>query len=441
MRRGFLCTSTPKRNDTLYAPYPTRNKKPEREDRRLFSDAALSSPADDASPPPYTVKELKAWGQRNIRLTDDPVMSSKVDLAQLGQSQRLVFRNIKVHNVEVSTLLDCAVLNMLPKRFSAPPPALENAIEFRKTGGVFAKFDIRAAALLHVEIPSTVMQNTPVLDFGMSSAEVYREVIWRAPQKTLPALLQLRNFQPPGMYEREEAIMRSNARGISLPAPPELPGSLAMGHNAVFLQTSRLNHSCSPNVILRFDPESFALTVHSIRPIAKGEEILHSYIDLTSTPTRAARRSLLRDLCHFECECSRCALPTDAAVRESDARRQRIHDTPSAALLAPLDVWRRGNGRQDLQSVIAFHLAAIEEMQVEGLYHHPYSLHVSVLTVCFAAQEDIRSFRSWMGKARDMALARLAAEQAADMLKHIIYPETFPCWGWARKLQNSPQGG
>ncbi|KAJ7747277.1 hypothetical protein B0H16DRAFT_1555386 [Mycena metata] len=433
MRRGFL----PNRevdSDPLYSPYPaTRNKKPDRSDR-LVSDTALCS--TDA--PPYTVKELKFWGQKNIRLADDPSMAAKVDLDQLGSSQRLVFRHIKVGTVEVSALLDCAVLNMLPTCFSDPPPALENAIEFRRTG-VFANFDIRAAALLHVEIPTIVMQNTLVLNFGMTSAEVYRELMRRASAKTLPALLQLKNFQPPEMCEVEEGILRSHARGIALPAP-DVPGSVAMGHSAVFLQASRLNHCCSPNVMLRFDPQSFALTVHSIRPIAKGEEIAHSYIDLTSAPTRDARRSLLRDICHFECLCDRCALPDQAAVRESDARRQRIHDRSYAEILEPFEMWLRSNGRRDLQEVIAFHLAAVEEMQVEGLYHDPYSVHVRTLAACFAVQEDLRSFRAWMGKAREAALTRLAVKTAVDMLRYIVYPETFPWWGWVQRPQSSPRG-
>ncbi|KAF7361649.1 SET domain-containing protein [Mycena venus] len=414
MRRGFLQS-----RDGLYSPYPTRNKKPDRDDRRLFSDSNAPPPTHA---PPYTVKELRDWGKKNVRLSDDPVMSAKVNLCELGLNQRLVFRNIKVGAVEVSTLLDCAVLNMLPTRFSPPPTPLENAIEFRQTPnkgiGAFATQDIRGGVLLHVEIPATVMQNTMILDFGMTRAEVYRELLRRVPEKTLHALLLLKNSQPPEMYELEEGILRSNTLGIRMPAP-SVPAPVAMGHNALFLEASRFNHSCSPNVVHRFDPQSFTLTVHAIRPIARGEEIVHSYIDLTSTVTRDARRALL-------------------PVRASDERRQRIRDTKREVVVAPLEAWYRGNGRGDLQKVIAFHLAAVEDMRIEGLYHHPYILHISMLALCFAASEDIRGFRSWMGKARDVALSSLASDAALDMLKYIVYPETFPSWGLARKMRNRP---
>ncbi|KAJ7902114.1 hypothetical protein B0H14DRAFT_2670000 [Mycena olivaceomarginata] len=436
MRRGFLLN-----RESLYSPYPTRNKKPNRDDCRLFADnsATAASPLPDA--PPYTVKELKDWGKKNVRLSDDPSMSAKVNLRDLGLNQQLVFRNITVGTVEVSTLLDCEVLNLLPTRFSPPPVPLENAFEFRQTKnrgvGAFATRDIRAAALLHVEIPTTVMQNTMVLNFGMTKAEVYSELLRRVPEKTQPALFSLNNSQPPGMYELEEGILRSNTLNVNMPAPA-VAAPVAMGHNGLFLDASRLNHSCSPNVVHRFDPQSFALIVHAICPIAKGEEIVHSYIDLKSTPTRDARRSLLRDLCHFECLCDRCTLPDPVAVRDSDIRRRRIHDTKREEVVAPLEAWYRSNGRDDLDKVIAFHLAAVEDMRIEGLYHYSYFLHISLLAVSFAALEDIRGFRSWIGKARDVALSNLASDAALEMLKYIVYPETFPSWGLARKMRNRP---
>jgi hypothetical protein len=208
-----------------------------------------------------------------------------------------------------------------------------------------------------------------------------------------------------------------------------------MYSDAAFNQCLISSLSCSPNVVHRFDPQSFALVVHAIRPIAKGEEIVYSYIDLNSTTTREARRSLLRDLCHFECQCDRCGLPDAIAVLESDLRRQRIRDTKHEEIVAPLDAWYRGNGRGDLKKVIAFHLAAVEDMRIEGLYHQPYFLHISSLAICFAALEDIRGFRSWMGKARDVAISNLATDAAQEMLKHIVYPETFLYWGLAQKMR------
>ncbi|KAJ7772633.1 hypothetical protein DFH07DRAFT_913481 [Mycena maculata] len=438
MRRGFL-QSRKHEAASARAPYPTRNTKPDRDERRLFADDDLRA-LQRIDARGYTVKELRAWGRKNVRLSDDPCMSARVDLDEFGSTQRLIFRNIKLGTFEISTLLDREVLSMLPTRFSPPPTAMESAIEYRSAGrkgwGVFATQDIRAVStILLVERPVTVVQNTMVMNFGMTKAEAYRELFGRVPASVQPALMRLNSSQPPGMYELEEAILRSNAVGITLPAPA-VPAPVAMGHNAVFLETSRLNHSCSPNVIIRFDSESFALTVRTICPIAKGEEIVLSYIDLSLTATREERRSLLRDLCHFECLCGVCAL-SEAAIQLSDLRRLRIRDMTREAIYAPLEAWCREKGRGDLQKVIAFHLVAVEEIRVEGLYTTPYFLHVSNLAICFAALEDIRSFRSWMGKARDVAVYNLATDKAVEMLRNIVYPETFPWWGYCKSVRSS----
>ncbi|KAJ7691290.1 hypothetical protein B0H17DRAFT_1286813, partial [Mycena rosella] len=283
MRRGFLLT---RKRDSVPSPYPTRNKKPERDDRRLFTDDIADTPQPTetgrcgAPCLAYTVKDLKKWSKRNVRLTDDPRMSARVDPCALGASQRLVFRNIKVGTVEVSTLLDCAVLNLLPKRFSPASDALENAIELRSAGakglGIFATQDIRAAALIHVEYPAIVTQNTLILEFGMTRPEVYRELFRRVPEKTRSTLLQLNNSQPPGVCELEEGIIRSNTIGIAMPAP-SVPSSVAMGHNALFLE-ARFNHSCSPNVVHRFDIESLRspFTPSVLSPRARRSSILTS---------------------------------------------------------------------------------------------------------------------------------------------------------------------
>ncbi|KAJ7647065.1 hypothetical protein FB45DRAFT_187777 [Roridomyces roridus] len=415
------------------------NAHPAFPDRPLFNDDDDEDVSKRATAK-YAVKELRAWGRKNIRLSDDPHMSAKVDWQDLGSQQRLVFRNIRVGDTEVSALLDCEVLRLLPTRFSPLPDALENAIQFRDTGnmgtGVFATQDIRAASVLLVEYPVTVVQNTFALNFGMTRAEVYGELVNRVPENALPALLQLHNAQPSGLYSQEEGLVRSNALGIALPAPCA-PVPAAMGHCAVFLKASRINHSCAPNAIARFDTQSFTLVVRALRPITKGEELVLSYIDLDHFVTRAERQTRIRDLCHFDCLCAQCTLPTPTAVAESDARRERIFSTTRAATFVPFTTWHQAPGRSTnqggLQQVIAFHLAAIGDMTAEGLYGYAYFLHSAALAICFAALEDVIGFRAWMGRAREFALCNVVTESAAEMLKNIVYPDTFMWWGAANR--------
>lgn len=70
-----------------------------------------------------------------------------------------------------------------------------------------------------------------------------------------------------------------------------------------------LNHSCTPSAVVVFpsyhtpaNPKP--MRVVAIRPIAAGEEILTSYVDL-GLPLRK-RRAELRERYYFECDCALC---------------------------------------------------------------------------------------------------------------------------------------
>nr|GAT44626.1 predicted protein [Mycena chlorophos] len=418
----------------VYSPY-TRKSKPDRDDRPLFDET--DKPFEPKTPPPCSSRALLEWSTSNIRLSDDETMSSLVDLDELGQAQRLVFRNLKLGHgsTEISTLLDVEVFDRLPcGRWAAPQKPLIDAVEFRPTEsrgyGCFATQFIPQASLIHVEYPATVTQNTMVLppSYQMTTAEVYRELFRRVPDKTFQALMSLCNSQPPESgFEPEEAILRTNAIGITLPSP-ESHGSAAMGHNAVFLQASRFNHSCAPNASHRFDPKSFTLTVHTLRPINKGEEICISYIDLIAHPTRAARLSMLEKLHHFHCTCAVCMLPA-AVITASDARRERISEATPEKIHEPFNAWyaSKERSRDKLEEVMAFHTEAVVDMMSEGLhFRFRYFLHLFLLAVCYAALKDTRNFRSWLGKARDVANSSyLASEETQKLLQHIMNPETL----------------
>ncbi|KAF7315428.1 SET domain-containing protein [Mycena indigotica] len=409
--------------DALYSPYTrktSRKPKLEHVDRPLFDSDQTFAPFIDCSSShlPHT-KSIRADG--------------------LGHTQRLLFKNIKIGANEISTLLDKAVLDLLPiDHFSSPLTLSSEAIEFRSTNssrgvGAFSVCPIPSATLIHVEYPVTVVQNTLVL-LDLSSSEVYRELFRRVPQRLLPALMSLCNSQPASSkLDPEEAILRTNAIGISLPLPKSF-GADSTGHNAVFLQASRFNHSCAPNATARFDPESFTLTVHALRPIKKGEELFISYIDLTSPSmaTRDTRRAELLHLYHFSCCCAICSL---SDVSESDTRRLRINQTSQSDIFAPFSAWysNPNRTRQGLDSVMTFYLKATNDMAKEGLvYRFRYYLHLILLAGCYAAIKDTRNFRSWLGKARDVANSSyLASKEAEKLFHYIMNPTTFPAWGRA----------
>lgn len=84
---------------------------------------------------------------------------------------------------------------------------------------------------------------------------------------------------------------------------------------------SRINHSCSPNVHNSYNPTIGMFTIHAVRQINKGEEIVTSYIN-GSCRTHEQRTNLLRNW-GFKCECECCSGPKAAAVEK---RRSKMFE-------------------------------------------------------------------------------------------------------------------
>ena len=89
----------------------------------------------------------------------------------------------------------------------------------------------------------------------------------------------------------------------------------------VFLEASRVNHSCCPNAFFAWNWGLNQLTIHAMSDILAGEEITISY-DFQFTPF-AARRNRFRRVYGFECDCAACHLDTERG-RLGDQRRQRM---------------------------------------------------------------------------------------------------------------------
>ncbi|KAJ7708336.1 hypothetical protein B0H17DRAFT_1325186 [Mycena rosella] len=90
-------------------------------------------------------------------------------------------------------------------------------------------------------------------------------------------------------------------------------------YRAVYLDSSRINHSCSPNTIADFDFPSFSFVVRAVREIKEGEEISTMYCGLAAP--KSSRRQLLA-FCMDSCSCSVCTNYATAVA--SDARRLAI---------------------------------------------------------------------------------------------------------------------
>jgi len=78
----------------------------------------------------------------------------------------------------------------------------------------------------------------------------------------------------------------------------------AVGHG-IYPEASIINHSCQPNAIVIFNKTELILKV--IEPIAVGEEITLSYIELASSSK--TRQNLLWNRYFFNCKCKSCQFP------------------------------------------------------------------------------------------------------------------------------------
>ena len=90
---------------------------------------------------------------------------------------------------------------------------------------------------------------------------------------------------------------------------------------AVFPYICRINHACRPNAHVAWNEALAKETVHVLRPISEGGEILVSYLE--PGMTRRERQSRLRTLLGFDCICELCSLG-GATLTHSDERLRRI---------------------------------------------------------------------------------------------------------------------
>lgn len=77
-----------------------------------------------------------------------------------------------------------------------------------------------------------------------------------------------------------------------------------------YMTTCKINHSCDPNVFVRYNQHpmmGLVLELVAIRDIQEGEELLQSYID--QAQSKVKRQKALRDY-GFSCRCTKCVQDT-----------------------------------------------------------------------------------------------------------------------------------
>jgi hypothetical protein len=89
----------------------------------------------------------------------------------------------------------------------------------------------------------------------------------------------------------------------------------------LFADISKINHSCIPNAVTMWNEEIQKETVHLIRNISTGIEIIISYVPIDMTIEE--RRAMILNSWNFSCDCHACQTHSEFG-RESDTRRRII---------------------------------------------------------------------------------------------------------------------
>ena len=113
----------------------------------------------------------------------------------------------------------------------------------------------------------------------------------------------------------------------------ELCNTLGSG---VFPHAAILNHSCTPNALMRYrivKGEEPLLECIALADVAAGTECVHSYVDLTYG--NSERQLHIKSTYDFECNCGRCVLSDRSSVPASTALL-RFCDTIELLTLNPL---------------------------------------------------------------------------------------------------------
>jgi len=104
-----------------------------------------------------------------------------------------------------------------------------------------------------------------------------------------------------------------------------MTNALPLGSDAreggLFLEASRINHSCSHNAQNTWNSNSNQLTIHVFKDVEVGQEITISYLD--GSKSYEARQNALKRSFGFNCDCQLCSLPWEERQR-SDRRLDEV---------------------------------------------------------------------------------------------------------------------
>ncbi|KAK2778397.1 set domain-containing protein 5 [Colletotrichum kahawae] len=242
--------------------------------------------------------------------------------------------------------------------------------------------------------------------------------------------------------QRESFFALSNFHGtrhskaLGIARTNALPLGSGASEGGIFLEASRINHSCRHNAQNTWNDNRDQPTIHVLKDIDNGEEITISY--LGASENYAARQSRLQKSFGFVCACELCTIPAPQRT-QSDRRLDRI---------TYLDK-QIGNGIRIVSTPLACFRMAHEMkllMEEEGIADARVPrLYYDALQIVIANGDEARarvfaeraSAERLIMEGSDSAVVHRLNKYAADPSSHVLYGTSEQ---WRQGVNKIPQG-
>ncbi|RDX51832.1 SET domain-containing protein [Lentinus brumalis] len=155
----------------------------------------------------------------------------------------------------------------------------------------------------------------------------------------------------------------------------------------VFLQASRLNHSCRPNICRWWDPDMQEMRIRALRDIEPDEELCMSYVGVDILQARAERTTEIEEVFRFVCTCEACSLDREECL-ESDRKRAAVR-----RLFEEIGQC----GKEPTLGMRKVQLA-LRLLQEEQLVHYEASFSFDAFQFCVLVS-DFANAKAWVRKA------------------------------------------
>jgi hypothetical protein len=155
-----------------------------------------------------------------------------------------------------------------------------------KNQGCVATYKIKAGARIRSGAPLFTLPLTPL----QNTESVIIKRLKSLDKDQQRAFLSLHNAHG-GKYSDFLGIVKTNMMPLGADSPT----------GGIFLEASRINHTCNPNAQNMWNENLNKITIHSIKDIEEGEEITVSYLAVSANYQN--RQKKLKGSFSIDCTC------------------------------------------------------------------------------------------------------------------------------------------